>query len=543
MILTSYFIVGLLFSAAPPLHDDAQLLYSTQLKFAENGDPIVTVGLMDEQDSATISAAAGFKIHLAGPAGGVIETGPESVLVGRVRNTTPATTRWRVILDAFPGGSLSEVQEGRLRWKQRKVDYEVHEIGGFLGFPKKPLDNRKVLLLDKGHFHDSAAAKVRAEELRSRFGLNAPIKVMAEPLTRPHGRIEVRERSTGMIVSQLEMLAISALDGGPITVHNVEFAKGYAKHGFEDRRYHGDIILAVDKTGKLAVVNRLSAELLLQGVVPSEIFSTAPAASLRAQAITARGELFAPIGLRNRSDPYVTCSTQLCQVYGGITKERESTNRAVQETRGKVIFGADGRLVKSVYHSNSGGFTENNEHVWGTRKDDALRGKPDAPPNTPLPWPQGQVPTERQLRDFLQTRPPSYSAVGRGARALYRWTREYDRAELNRLVNKKKRIGPVRRIEVVERGISGRVRKVRFIGRKKSLEVRWELSVRRLLANLRSGLFVVDRTSTGWRFVGGGFGHGVGMSQYGAMRMAERGSTEEEILSHYYTGSRVVTIY
>jgi len=543
VILTPYFIAGLLLAAAPPLHDDAQLLYSTQLQFAENGDPIVTVGLMDEQDSATISATAGFKIHLAGPAGGVIETGPESVLVGRARKTTPATTQWRVILDAFPGGSLSDLQEGRLRWKQRKVDYDVHELGGFLGFSKRPLDNRKTLLLDKGLFKDAASARLRAEQLRTRYNLTAPIKVMAEPLTRPHGRIEIRERATGMIVSQMEMLIVSALDGGPITVHDVEHAKGYAKHGYEDRRYHGEIILAVDKTGKLAVVNRLSAELLLQGVVPSEIFSTAPSASLEAQAITARGELFAPIGLRNRSDPYVTCSSQLCQVYGGITKERKTTNRAVQKTRGKVIFGSNNRLVKSVYHSNSGGFTENNEHVWGTRMDHALRGKPDAPPGTKRPWPAGKVPTEEQLRAFLQSRPPSYSAVGRGARALYRWTRDYDRSELNRLVNKRKRIGPVRRIEVVERGISGRVRKVRFVGRKKSLEIRWELAVRRLLGNLRSGLFVVDRTSKGWRFQGGGFGHGVGMSQYGAMRMAERGSSPEEILSHYYTGSRVVTIY
>ena len=70
-----------------------------------------------------------------------------------------------------------------------------------------------------------------------------------------------------------------------------------------------------------------------------------------------------------------------------------------------------------------------------------------------------------------------------------------------------------------------------------------ELTVRRLLGNLRSGLFLVDRAVGGWRFTGGGYGHGVGMSQYGAIGMAERGQDAAQILAHYYRGGRVKKIY
>ena len=95
----------------------------------------------------------------------------------------------------------------------------------------------------------------------------------------------------------------------------------------------------------------------------------------------------------------------------------------------------------------------------------------------------------------------------------------------------------------MSRGVSGRVRHVQFIGEHGVADVHGELRVRRLLGNLKSGMFVVDVVGQTWRFTGGGHGHGVGMSQYGAIGMAERGRSAKQILRHYYNGCKVERTY
>ncbi|MEE2779371.1 MAG: SpoIID/LytB domain-containing protein, partial [Myxococcota bacterium] len=318
----------------------------------------------------------------------------------------------------------------------------------------------------------------------------------------------------------------------------------YAHHGFEDRKYHGEIIVAVDPNAKLTVVNRLSAEKMLQGIVPSEIFPSAPLAALEAQAITARSELLAKIGVHNRANPFLVCATQMCQVYGGINKETPGTNDAIQKTRGLMLFDEKGHLVDSVYHADSGGYTEHNEYVWPGSPNPNLRGKQDAPKGTPLPWKPGEIPTEEQIRTFLTEPSVSYASETRFANKVHRWVREYTQDKLNQLVNDKHDIGPVHTVEAVVRGVSGRVKSVRFIGVSGEVVVERELRVRRLLNNLRSGLFVVDHLEDGtWRFTGGGYGHGVGMSQYGAIGMAEKGASAKKILQHYYSGAKVGSVY
>jgi hypothetical protein len=117
-------------------------------------------------------------------------------------------------------------------------------------------------------------------------------------------------------------------------IGSVEFAVGYPNHGFETREYRGGLAFAADASGTIAVVNLVSLEDLLRGLVPSEIFSAAPAEALKAQAVTARGEVLAKVGTRHLADPYLLCSEQHCAVYRGRTGETQATNAAVEATRG-----------------------------------------------------------------------------------------------------------------------------------------------------------------------------------------------------------------
>jgi SpoIID/LytB domain protein len=93
------------------------------------------------------------------------------------------------------------------------------------------------------------------------------------------------------------------------------------------------------------------------------------------------------------------------------------------------------------------------------------------------------------------------------------------------------------------RGVSGRARALKVTGSRASARIHGELAIRRLFRNLNSGMFVVEKAGAGWLFTGGGWGHGSGMCQTGAIGRAERGATYREILDWYYSGAAPVRIY
>jgi stage II sporulation protein D len=281
---------------------------------------------------------------------------------------------------------------------------------------------------------------------------------------------------------------------------------------------------------------------VLQGIVPSEIFPTAPPAALEAQAIAARSELFAKIGIRNLADPFLVCATQRCQVYGGINKETVATNKAVQRTRGMMLFDRNEHLVDAVYSASSGGHTESNEHVWEGTPNPTLRGVFDGRKSI-APWPKGKVPTIEQLTEFIDDPPWTYAGNTTKGRKVFRWVKVLPTAEMDTLVNKRHKIGHVTALQVLERGVSGRAKRVLFKGAEGEVVVKGELKIRRLLGNMRSSMFITSFRDGHWFFKGGGWGHGVGMCQYGAIGMAEAGKSATQILRTYFSGTKVNAVY
>ena len=537
-------LATLLSALSPPSHDEAQMLYSTQLQWGAGGEPVITVGLMEGQTSAKVSGTAPLRITLSGPAGTVVTVPAGALLEARVEGGVPGETKYRVVVESHPGGALDALKLGRARWTAAGVKLDRLELGGIVSFGGRTLDNRRELLVEVGFFKTKEEAAVRATALSEKIPLERPPWVFAEPVTRAQGTIVLTEPESGIRIAQRDFVTVTAQNDSPLDVEKVEIDKGYATHRFEDRRYRGEILFAVDKSGKLTVINRVTFEEMLQGVVPAEIFSTAPRASLEAQAISARGELLAQIGIRNLADPYLTCAWTECQVYGGLTKEQATTNAAVAATRGQMLFSADGRIADSVYHACSGGHTEHNENVWPGVANDTLRGTWDSPPNLRPPWPEGEAPSEAGLRAFVSEVPKGYYPGSTPkTNQSFRWTVAIPRARVDELVNARAPIGSVTDIQVLSRGVSGRAKSVKFIGQAGETVVDGELTIRRLLDNLKSSMFIVDPTPAAWRFTGAGYGHGVGMSQYGAMGMAAQGKTSSEILQHYYAGTTIVKLY
>jgi SpoIID/LytB domain protein len=104
-------------------------------------------------------------------------------------------------------------------------------------------------------------------------------------------------------------------------------------------------------------------------------------------------------------------------------------------------------------------------------------------------------------------------------------------------------VGHVTAMTATKRGVSGRIQTLAIKGDKGSVDVTGDLHIRRLLGGLRSSLFKIVPTKTGFEIHGAGFGHGVGMCQMGAIGMAEAGKDRDEILDHYYPGTHRHRLY
>jgi SpoIID/LytB domain protein len=308
------------------------------------------------------------------------------------------------------------------------------------------------------------------------------------------------------------------------------------------------LIFAPDNEGKLVAMVSVGAEKLLKGVVPAEMFASAHPEALKAQAVAARNEIFASVGVRNLAEPYMLRADVMDQVYGGVGAEDARASRAIDDTRGVVMLYGQ-KIVEAVYSSNAGGFTENNENVWDMEPRPWLRGKADAIGAVPEQYKDGI--SESELLGFLENGydSPSKTAPVSSSK-LFRWKKSVPAGHLDKWLKENgKSVGKVRDVRVISRGISGRVKQLEVVGDKGKATVERELNARRLFGGLRSGLFVMKVNqdaqgfATSFDFQGAGFGHGVGMCQTGAIGLATNGESFRDILKHYYSGIALETLY
>src|SRR5205814_291845 len=516
-----------LFSGTPAPDDPLELLYSRRLSFS-GGEPLITVRVLEGRQQIVFI--------------------PKGPLTARVRSRSGEMTtavaggasgRWTLqLLESSQGAGASWVELEQLRyddkqglqkaredWAAKRVAIRIATVGEAYGIAGHVVDTRKYSVLADGDGTE-AAARQKAQDLQARLGLR--VQIRRELATRPGARIELRDprgNSAAIGESAVELRTDSGL-----TVEQVEYGMGYSFHGYEDRTCPERLFATVDGSGSLALVAAVGMERLVRGVVTSEIFARAHAEALKAQAVTARGEVLAKIGARHLGDPYLLCAEQHCQVYKGIAAEERGTDTAVDATRGEALF-AQRKLVDSVYSAVCGGCTEDHDAVWGGPPDPSLRGRPDFDLKDPRMSLFVSGIGAALVSRFVRLDPvPSYCAISGVARPdKVRWKRTFTQHEVDDLCGSLN-VGTVKKLMVEGRGVSGRARALKVEGSRASARVYGELAVRRLFKNLNSGMFVVEKTASDWAFTGGGWGHGSGMCQTGAIGRARGGATYREIL-------------
>ncbi|CCQ94013.1 putative SpoIID/LytB domain protein [[Clostridium] ultunense Esp] len=375
-------------------------------------------------------------------------------------------------------------------------------------------------------------------------------------------------------IGEEERLYIMDVDDNLLYAYNQEddliisSKGGYEKKvRVEDKNYRDYINFKI-MGANLIVINYVDIDNYLYGVVPKEMPVSFEMEALKAQAIAARTYALKHMNKHN-NECYDLCDTTHCQVYGGMDGEDEKTNRAVDGTSGMIIT-YNGNIIDALYHSNSGGVTEDSLEAWGNSH-----------------------PYLISVEDEFSINAPNGS-----------WSLNLNADEISKsLKNKGVNIGNVIDMEVLGNSSSGRVTQLKIIGTlgEKILnkgQIREFLGLTEVKSNLftikkssndatSTNLYAIDgnssklqlidletshiidgstkqRPSRGLtsRFInrdgvvdkidggntgitnfiieGKGYGHGVGMSQWGAQKMAESGYTFEDILKHYYNGVEII---
>lgn len=522
------------------LSSRVERLYSPRFHFDEDGEPWTTIGLVEHARTVDLSAQGGLSVLPSGPGGTSIAAG--SAWTISLEDAAPAQQRFEIALESFEPSRIREAAVARDKWKAKGLTVHQREMGSLFGVGGRVLDTRRYILTAEADASNDSEASRRAKILRQRHGAIGTVHAFL--LRQPTGRLVARDRDGNAVVKAEQVLWFQPRRAGTTTVHDVPYGVTSGTRGTEDRRYRGLIYVAVGRDGKLCVVNQVRETDILAGLVPAEIYASAPSQALAAQAIAARGQLVAKVGTRHLADPFLLCAHQHCQVYAGASREHPRTTAAVRATRGQILMRpGQTTMVDTVYSANSGGHTEHNELVWDSPLDAQLRGRPD-----PLLHSRFATGIEPQnLRSWLQSAPKSYSAPkASAAAASYRWTTTVDPASVAGNSGVPREFGVLEGLTIHRRGVSGRAIDVSLLGTRGEVRIHGEFAIRKALGGLKSSMFVLEDSRDRYgRFVlhGGGHGHGVGMCQHGAMGMARAKISAANILSHYYGGATVVPLW
>lgn len=383
-----------------------------------------------------------------------------------------------------------------------------------------------------------------------------------------------------------EIVFAPADSHGAVRLNDVTIGVRFHWERKEQQAFRGALRLLHRPGTGITAINQVPLEEYLASVISSEMSATAPAALLRAHAITSRSWLVAMLErARRQATPphnrtpvsetttavvawytredhtdFDVCADDHCQRYQGITKIiSKSVEEAMRATRGQFLV-FDDDVCDARFFKACGGRTEEFGSAWEPMDVPYLRGVSDAPGDLP------PVRTEEEMNRWIANPPAAYCnttdaevlkqvlpSFDQETTDFFRWTVRYSAEELSELVCRKSGIdfGLLRQIVPIHRGPSGRITSLRLVGQKRTVTVGKELEIRRWLSpsHLYSSAFIVqtvnDETGNAKEFIlkGAGWGHGVGLCQIGAAVMATRGMTAEDIVLHYFRGATLRTLY
>jgi len=357
----------------------------------------------------------------------------------------------------------------------------------------------------------------------------------------------------------------------------------------EDQTFKGSLKIIVEDE-KLTAINILPLEDYLISVISSEMSATSSLELLKAHAIISRSWLLAQIekgqilkqnpkayqSILETPEEYIrwydredhqnfdVCGDDHCQRYQGITRQSTSlVEQAVTETKGMLLM-YDGKICDARFSKSCGGIAETFENVWEPEVHPYLQAIIDNP-SVPDGF-ETDLTNELAADTWIRNAPEAFcnthdkevlsqvlNDYDQETKDFYRWKLSYQQADLAELIARKsgRDFGAIVDLIPVERGKSGRLKKLKIVGTKLTLIIGKELEIRKTLSesHLYSSAFVVDKLNIieeipgEFILTGAGWGHGVGLCQIGAAMMGAKGYKYDEILLHYFRGASISKEY
>jgi SpoIID/LytB domain protein len=340
--------------------------------------------------------------------------------------------------------------------------------------------------------------------------------------------------------------------------------------------FRGSLAACCFESAAITLINHISLEDYLEAVVCSEMSPDASEEFLKAHCVISRSWVLAQLQPRTSGAGtgtaawtdagahahYDVCNDDHCQRYHGIDAVNAAARSSLAATRGEVLW-SEGAVCDARFSKCCGGITEQFSTCWQDVDLPYLQPLPDCTPGRAEFSPP--ITDEASAHKFINSRPQVFCNVA--DRQLletilpdfdyetgdfFRWQVRYTQDELSDIVKNRSGndFGDILRLEPLQRGPSGRIKKLRIIGSKHSQVFAKELAIRRMLStsHLYSSAFYVEALGSGsvpHTFVlhGAGWGHGVGLCQIGAAAMAHAGHNYQQILTHYFQDARLLSLY
>ncbi|PSN17960.1 amidase [filamentous cyanobacterium CCP5] len=544
-------LAGLTIVVASPLAVQAQSVTNPEIqvgvvqRFGSDPDDQLTLEPLTG-DQLTLTFTTGPKVETVRTTKVVLETVEAPLLAPELAE--------RVVLSSH--GSFESAEDSANQWRARGIEAEIAqpdswEVWASREVYSSPLLRRLLLqnLQEQGYTTAFLDSEVLAATPKAAF--------IANGFRYNRDRVEITSNNRRIRVTQGE---------------NTSGA----------RLYGGELRLQPNAYGTYTLVNEVPIETYLRGVVPHEIGAGAPQNTIEAQAILAR--TYALRNLRRFAiDDYELCASTHCQVYWGLGGTYQKTDQAIAATNGQVLtYGNE--LVDALYSSTTGGITAPFSDVWNGPDRPYLKSVVDSTQNV---WDLASFPLniEANFRRFISLD----QGFNEEEWAHFRWQAESSLAEVTQdlktyLQAKQHPLAGFNRITqmaVTERAASGRIQILSVATDIGQVDLDKD-EVRRALSAPRSQLFYVEPILEtpapttkaepdfptkanqvpeisppdgseaqaqgpqpilkGFRFIGGGWGHGVGMSQAGSYRLGALGWSSERIVEFYYPGATVQTL-
>ncbi|MGZ2370605.1 SpoIID/LytB domain-containing protein [Ancylomarina sp. YFZ004] len=335
---------------------------------------------------------------------------------------------------------------------------------------------------------------------------------------------------------------------------------------------------------KLTAINVLKLEDYLASVISSEMKATSNMELLKAHAVISRSWLMAQVlkgkailasdqtyqSVTENSEELIkwydredhhnfdVCADDHCQRYQGITRQsNKAVLKAIEATKG-ILLTSDGEICDARFSKCCGGVSETFENVWEPKAHKYLQAIIDGKESSL----KLDLRNEVNAENWIHSSPDVF--CNNSDKAIlsqvlndydmetpdfFRWEVRYTQDELSELVNRKteKDFGRISDLIPIERGLSGRIIKLKIIGEKLTFTIGKELEIRKALSesHLYSSNFILEKENNSTNFVlkGAGWGHGAGLCQIGAAVMGAKGYSHKEILLHYFKGAELEKKY